>query len=65
MQYTASSVTATLGTVAPERLDALRAHLQAQGWRTEFSAPVLTARPSVDGPPAAGTRQITPTTGQP
>lgn len=54
IQYTADAITATLGPAAPDRVQALRDHLQGHGWRTEFAAPVLTARPQATTNPGGG-----------
>lgn len=53
IQYNADAINVTLGATAPDRVEALQAHLQGLGWRTEFAAPVLTVRPQAASRPAA------------
>jgi general secretion pathway protein L len=65
IQYTPTGVAATLAAVAPERVDALRTHLRAQGWTTEFAAPILNARPLADTAATTGARRANPSSGQP
>lgn len=48
IQFSTTEVQLTLTNPAPESLQTLRDHLQSQGWQTQYTAPVLTAKPLGD-----------------
>ena len=65
IQFTSTEVQLTLTTptaAAPstERMQALREQLQAQGWRTDYAAPVLSARPATERSAAALASGVAP-----
>lgn len=49
IEYAPSNIQLTLHITAPEQLQTVRDGLQAQGWRTQYSAPVLSAQPAPSG----------------